>query len=203
MIAVASRALIKLAVRCLGDGRHEWGLAMRAEFETAVDDGKPLTFAIGCLVAALREMPAHEEGRFVIANYVLAIGLILPITVMMLASTISDFGHTGAQDLLPIGSGSGPLLTDGNMAAVPSLAAILLLLGAAHVRIAWALLECDWSRVAEIGMMIAALTVTLAMLSGLVFLSTTGLVHAAVAAVELTAVLVLARWHAQLPLRDP
>jgi hypothetical protein len=50
--------------------------------------------------------------------------------------------------------------------------------------------------------MIAALTVTLAILSGLVFFSTTGLIHAAVAAVELTAVLVLARWHAQLPLRD-
>ena len=202
MIAAASWALMRLAVRCLGGRRHEWALAMQAEFETAVEDGKPLTFAIGCLVAALREMPAHEEGRFVIANYVLAIGLILPITVMMLASIISDFGQSGAQDLLPIGSGSGPLLTDGNMAAVPSLTTILLLMGAAHLRIAWALLECDWSRVADTGRMIAALTVTLAMLSGLVFLSTTGLIHAAVAAVELTAVLVLARWHAQLPLRD-
>ena len=202
MILAASRALMRLAVRCLGDRRHQWALAMQAEFETAVEDGKPLTFAIGCVVAALREMPAHEEGRFVIANYVLAIGLILPITVMMLASIISDFGLYGAQDLLPIGSGSEPLLTDGNMAAVPSLATILLLLGAAHLRIAWALLECDWSRVAGVGRMIAALTVTLAMLSGLVFLSTTGLIHAAVAAIELTAVLVLARWHAQLPLRD-
>ena len=202
MILAASRALMRLAVRCLGDRRHHWALAMQAEFETAVEDGKPLTFAIGCVVAALREMPAQEEGRFVIANYVLAIGLILPITVMMLASTISDFGLSGAQDLLPIGSGSEPLLTDGNMAAVPSLATILLLLGAAHLRIAWALLECDWFRVADTGRMIAALTVTLAMLSGLVFVSTTGLIHAAVAAIELTAVLVLARWHAQLPLRD-
>ena len=193
---------MRLAVRCLGDRRHEWALAMQAEFETAIEDGKALTFAIGCLVAAIRELPAHEEGRFVIANYVLAIGLIPPITVMLLASIISDFGHSGTQDLLAIGSASGPVLTDGNMAAVPSVATILLLLGAAHLRIAWALLECDWSRVADTGRMIAALTVTLAMLSGLVFLSTTGLIHAAVAAIELTAVLVLARWHAQLPLRD-
>jgi hypothetical protein len=191
---------MRLAVRCLGHRRHEWALAMQAEFETAVDDGKPLTFAVGCLVGALRELPAHEEGRFVIANHVLAIGLILPVTVMMLSSIINDFGHSGARDLLPVGSGSAALLTDGNRSAVPSLATILFLLGAAHLRIVWVLLECDWPRVADTGRMIAALTVTLAMFSGLVFVSTTGLIHAAVAAMELTAIVALARWHAQLPL---
>ena len=201
MIAAASRGLMRLAVRCLGDRRHDWALAMQSEFETAQEDGKPLTFAIGCLVGALREMPAHEEGRFVIANHILAIGLILPVSVMMLSSTISDFGYPGS-DVLPVNGGNGPLLTDGTRAAVPSLLAILFLLGAAHLRIAWALLECNWSCVEATGRMIAAMTVTLAMLSGLVFISIDGLFHAAVAAMELSAILVVARWHSQLPVRN-
>lgn len=200
MKAAVARAVMSLALRCLGNHRREWGLAMQAEFEAAVADGKPLTFAIGCLIGAWREMPANEEGRFVIASHVLALGLILPVTVMMLSGIVAEFGHSGIQVLLPLGSGSGPLLTDGNRSAVPSLGFILALLGAAHLRIAWALLECDWPRVADTATMIAALTVTLAMFSGVVFVSGSGLVHAAVAALELLAVLVLARWHAQLPL---
>jgi hypothetical protein len=201
MRLAVSWAVMTLAVRCLGHRRREWALAMQAEFEAAVDDGKPLRFAIGCLVGAWREMPTHDEGRFVIANHVLAIGLILPVTVMMLSSTIGDFVHFGVHDLPRVGSGSGPLLTDGNRSAVPSLAMLLLLLGAAHLRIAWSLLECDWTRVVDAARMIAALTVTLAVFSGLVFASLAGLIHASVAAIELTAILVLARWHAQLPLR--
>ncbi len=199
MMERLSRALMALAVRSLGVHRSEWAHAMQAEFEAALEDEKPLSFAVGCLAGAWREMPANDEGRFVIANYVLAIGLILPVTVMMLSSILTEFGQLGAQDLLPLGGESAPLLTDANRSAMPSLAIVLLLLGATHLRIAWSLLERDWSNVAETGSMIAALTVTLALFSGLVFLSATGLIHAAVVAVELLAMLVLARWHSQLP----
>jgi hypothetical protein len=199
MIAGLSRAVMALAVRSLGVHRSAWAHAMQAEFEAALEDGRPLSFAFGCLAGAWREMPANDEGRFVIANYLLAIGLILPVTVMMLSSILTEFGQLGAQDLLPLGGDSAPLLTDANRSAMPALAIVLLLLGATHLRIAWSLLERDWSNVAETGSMIAALTVTLALFSGLVFVSASGLIHAAVVAAELLAMLVLARWHSQLP----
>jgi hypothetical protein len=67
------------------------------------------------------------------------------------------------------------------------------------LRVAWSLLECDWPNVIATGALIAALTVTLALFSGVVFVSDTGLIHAAVVGIELVAMLVLARWHAQLP----
>jgi hypothetical protein len=188
-----------VACRSLGGGRHGWAQAMQTEFEAAAEDGKPLSFAIGCVAAAWREMPAQEEGRFLLANYVLAIGLILPLTVMLLSSIATEFGQFGAPDMLPVGSELAPLLTEANSSAMPSLAIVLLLLAAAHLRIAWSLLECNWSSVAETGSMIAALTVTLALFSGVVFVSDTGLIHAAVVGVELAAILVLARWHRQLP----
>ena len=60
------------------------------------------------------------------------------------------------------------------------------------------MLERDWERVARMGTLIAASTVTLALFSGVVFVSDSGLVHAAAAAVELAGILVLVRWHDQL-----
>ena len=199
MTAALAKALMRLAAASLGRHRREWAHAMQAEYEAAVEDGRPLAFAAGCLVGALREMPAHDGGRFVLANYILAIGLILPVTIIMLSGLAAEFGQFGARQGQSFGTGGGPLLTEGNRSALPSLAFLVFLLGAAHLRIAWSLLECDWPRVAETGRMIAALTLTLALFSGVVFVSEAGLVHAAVAAIELAGVVVLARWHAQLP----
>ena len=193
---------MSLATCCLGNHRREWALAMQAEFEAALDDGKPLTFAIGCLAGAWRQMPAHEEGRFVLANYVLVIGLIVPVAAIMLADIITEFSidFAASADLaLPSASGEhGPLLTDANRSAVPPLAILVLLLVTTHLRIAWALLEHDWQRVVAGCKLTAASAVTLAIFSGLVFLSGIGLIHAAVVAVELSGVLILARWHDEL-----
>ena len=54
MTAAISRAVMALAICCLGESRREWGLAMQAEFDEALADGKPFAFAIGCLLAAFR-----------------------------------------------------------------------------------------------------------------------------------------------------
>jgi hypothetical protein len=195
------RALMALSTSCLGGQRHEWARAMQAEFEAAADEGKPMSFALGCLVAAWREMPAHEEGRFVLASYVLAIGLIVPAAALMLASIFAGGAAAHlAGDLLPVGNGRDPLLTEANVSAVPSLAVLVLLLAAGHLSIAWTMLERDWQRVAASTRLTAAITVTLAIFSGLVFLSDSGLIHAAVSALELAGIFVLARWHAELPL---
>src|SRR5687767_920672 len=69
MTGAFARALMSLAASCFGETRHEWGLAMQAEFEAANEDRKPLRFAAGCLIAAWREMPHHAHGRLILANY--------------------------------------------------------------------------------------------------------------------------------------
>src|SRR4051812_24139343 len=61
MRAALARALIALATACLGYGRREWALAMQAELEAAAEHDRPIAFAAGCLLAAWREMPRHEE----------------------------------------------------------------------------------------------------------------------------------------------
>lgn len=55
--------MMTLATACMEEQHREWGLAMQAELEEAIDAGKPLRFAFSCLVAALRRMPVHNEGR--------------------------------------------------------------------------------------------------------------------------------------------
>jgi hypothetical protein len=197
MIAAVSRAVMALAVSCLGDRRREWALAMEAEFEAAMEDGKPLAFALGCLVAAWRELPAHEEGRFTIASHVLAFVLILP-TAALLAGMVADFpvAQSGASGLLEAIGGREPLLSEGNRSAVPALAALAALLAAAHLRIAWLVLERDWERIAAVGALAAAATVTLVIFSVVVFAYYgSALGQAAALAVELAAVSALARWH--------
>ena len=72
MTAALSRAVMSLAICCLGESRREWALAMQAEFEAATAEGEAFAFATGCLIAAWCEMPKHAEGRLVLANYALA-----------------------------------------------------------------------------------------------------------------------------------
>lgn len=195
MKSALPRAIMALAVCCLGEHRREWAQAMRGEFDAAVQDGNGLRFAAGCLFGAWRQMPADEEGRFALANYVLVIGLIVPVAALLLSELVAEM--PGLQPL-PSGSAAGPLLTDGNRSAVPSLAVLVLLLIVSHLRIAWALLERDWGRVADTARLTASATLTLALFSGLVFQSGTGLAHAAMVLVELMAIAVLAQWHDEL-----
>jgi hypothetical protein len=93
-------------------------------------------------------------------------------------------------------------------AAVPWLAVLLLLLGVGHLRIAWAMLERDWSRVGRMGTLTLAAAATLVIFMVTLFLDgTQALLQAAVLAIELAIVSVVARWHAQLfpaaSLEDP
>src|SRR5439155_14596231 len=79
MSVTVSRALVALAARSLGPSRRVWAEAMEVELYTAIEDGRPLVFATGCLLAAWRELPAHPEGRLTLARHALAIGLIVPV----------------------------------------------------------------------------------------------------------------------------
>jgi hypothetical protein len=204
MKAAVSRAMMALAICCLGESRREWGTAMQREFETAATEGKPLRFALGCLAAAWREMVTREEGRFTLTNYTLALGLMIPMAALQIGCALFGLpylypGQGGLSGALLAGEAHEALVRSTYQAAVPSLALLLLVLGLGHLRIAWALLERDWTRVTRTGTLTLAAAVTLIIVLSVLFLDCSqALLQAAVLAIELAVVSVVARWHAQL-----
>jgi hypothetical protein len=203
MTATAARGVMALAVRCLGDHRREWALAMQAEFDAATEDGHPLRFAMGCLFGALRDLPGHEAGRFVLSSYVLALGLMVPIAASLIFGVLSDFPYAylmQARADLPAAGGSPALiLNEANLAALPSLAVLVVFLGVGHLRLAWDMLECDWDRVAVAARANAAITATLAIFTGVVFYCTTPVLFQAIGVtVELAVISAMTRWYGRL-----
>ncbi|TGX43486.1 hypothetical protein E5A74_09255 [Sphingomonas naasensis] len=193
-----------LAVCCFGESRREWARAMRAEFEAAAADGRPLLFALGCLAAAWRELLTREEGRFVLTSYALALGLMLPMAALQIGCAVLGLpylyaGQNGLRGALLDGGTQELLLRGVYQAAVPSLSVLLLLVGVGHLRIAWAMLERDWSRVTRMGSLSLAAAATLILFMAALFLDgSQALLQAMILAIELATVSVVARWHAQL-----
>ena len=150
MSAMLPRALMALAAASLGEERGDWGRAMQAELE-AVEPRDQLSFAAGCLVGAWREMPRHAEGRFLMANHLVALGLILPMAALLLSAALLGypfiaFSRPGAFGF-PSGEGAPTLLLNaGNISVAPSLSLLVMILTATHLLAAWQLLERDWSR---------------------------------------------------------
>jgi hypothetical protein len=205
MIEALSRAVMALAVCSFGDHRREWALAMEAEFEAAREQGKPLGFAAGCLVAACRDLPAHATGRFAIAAHILALGVIIPVAALMVTSLLAGFptsylGHIGVHDLSEIFGAQRPLLSEGTRFAIPSLALLVVLTAVLNLRMAWLALDHDWDRLAAVEALTAAVTVTLLIFSAVAFADhVAALAQAGLLALVLTATRSLAAWHAQMP----
>jgi hypothetical protein len=151
MTGALPRALLALSARCLGERRRDWALAMEAELDSAQADGRALGFALGCLVAAWRQLPAQAEGRLLLARNALAFVLIVPAAALLVSTVVAGFPFSY------LGTAGVPLVNLGNQSAVPPLAALVLLLAGAQLRLAWLLLERDWGRVAETGMAMAGI----------------------------------------------
>ena len=203
MKGILARAVMGLAARCYSHGRGEWVLAMEAEFDAAAEDGHALGFAAGCLWSALGEMPRHAEGRFALSSYVVAIGLMVPIASALIVGVLFDLPYSYLQaqaESLPAVPGQAvAFIHEANRAALPSLAILMVFLGVGHLRLAWDMLECDWGRVAVAARANAAITVTLAVITALVFSCTSPLLlPVAGLAIELGAVALMARWHERL-----
>ena len=204
MRALVSRAMMAIAVRCLGEGRREWALAMRAEFDLAITDGRPFAFAAGCLVAAWRELPNHAEGRLVFGTYSLALGLLIPMAALEFALALglsSLFVGAGwSRGIVMAGADTqNPFYTWAEHGAAPCLLALWLLLGIGHLCLAWALVERDWARVTKVGALLGATLATLFIVTAALFLDVTFVILQAVAvAIELAALAALAQRDAQL-----
>ena len=203
MTATLARAAMTLAEACLGDDRRDWALAMRAELDVAIDEGKPLSFALGCLMGALREMPKQAEGRFTLTSHAVALGL-LPIVALLMLGAASAFpflpsGHAGISGWLAGGSAHATLLTPWNRGFAPALAVLIWGLVAGHLLMPWFILERDWARVGTLARVNMAATVTLLLFTTILFLDLAFmLLPAAALAIELAASWCLYRWQSDL-----
>jgi hypothetical protein len=205
MKRLVSRAVMALALCCLGESRREWRAAMRAEFEAAAEDGTPLWFATGCLVAAARELVTREEGRFALTSYALVLGLLLPMAALQIGCAVLGLPYLypnqqGLSGALLEGHAHEPLLRSIYQSAIPSLALLQLLIGLGHLRIAWAMLEGDWRGVMRVATLTLAAVATLLLFMGVLFLNGSQvLLQGAVLGIELATLVMVARWHAHLP----
>ncbi len=203
MTAILARGVLAVAEACLGDRRRDWALAMRVELDAAIEDGRSLTFAFGCLIGALREMPRHEEGRFTLTSHAVALGL-LPAAALLLMGTMSGFpflpsGHAGIAGWLAGIGDHQHLLTPWNRNFAPALAVLVWGIVAGHLLMPWFLLERDWDRVATLARVNGAATVSLFLFSSVLFLDVAFmLLPATVFAIELVAVWHLHRWQTHL-----
>ena len=203
MTAKLACAVMTLAQACLGDRRRDWALAMHAEFEVAIDDGRPLAFAFGCLKGALRDMPKHADGRFTLTSHAVALGL-LPIVALLVVGTGAGFpflpsGHAGISGWLAGSGEHSPLLTPWNRGFAPSLAILIWGLIAGHLLMPWFILERDWARVGTLARINSAATVTLLLFTTVLFLDMAFLLlPMAALAIELAASWCLFRWQVDL-----
>ena len=197
-IALA-RAMMALASRCLGECRREWARAMQAEFEAAIDDRRPLAFAAGCLIAAWRQMPTQKQGRLALANYGVALGLLVPMAGLQLTCAVAFPRSLLGQGTFNALLAPGPYLADAYPSAIPALLVLWLMLGLGHLRLAWFLLERDWSRVMSAAALTVATLATLVVFTGVLFLNDASVaLQAILLAIELSAIYASAQWHDRL-----
>ena len=197
-MTAVSRALLSLASRSLGSDRRAWGIAIEAEFEEAVDDGKPMIFAIGCLIAAWREIGTHSEGRLIVANYALALGLLIPMAGLQFQQAVGFLSLAEGPSFGMPGAGAGPnlYLIWAQNSAIPILLITWLILGMAHLCLAWMLVDGDWPRIVKCGTLIGAAMITLSLFMSVLMLDLSPLrAQVAELAIELAAMLVFSRWH--------
>ena len=173
-------------------------MAMEAEFEVAVEDRRPFLFALGCLFAAWREIGKHSEGRLIVATYALALGVLIPMAALQFQQAVGflssaegpPFGDPSASD------GPNLYLIWSQNSAIPVLLITWLLLGMAHLCLAWMLVEGDWPRIVKCGTLIAAAMITLSLFMGVLMLDLSSLrAQVAELAIEFVAVVSMSRWH--------
>lgn len=193
-----ARAMVTLASACMEEKHSEWGLAMQTELEEAIEAGKPLRFAVGCLAASLRRMPVHNEGRFSLTAHAFALGLLIPVAALQTGLALFGFPHSLARGSA-LTSGQNALLGGMYHATIPLLVVLMLVLAIGHLGMAWLLLNRDWQRVVKAG----ALTLS-TMIAIVTFMSVLNLevglalLQCAILMVELAVLGGLASWHADL-----
>ena len=199
-----SHAIMAIATACMGEDRQTWSQAMKAEYHAAAAEGQGLSFAAGCFVAAWREMLGSATGRFVLTSYVVALGIMVPMATIEIGCAVLGFPYLypdqhGLPGALLVGGSHEALLRPTYLGAIPPMAFIQLLAGAGHLRLAWSLLERDWSSALRWSLWTLAGMTTLVIFMGVFFLdSRQALMQGCVVGIELAILLVIMRRHAEL-----
>jgi hypothetical protein len=197
-------AVMALALASVSAERRSWALAMRAEFDVAAVEGGALSFASGCLVAAWRDRLSHARGRFVPGLYALALLLMLPMAALQIGCAVLGLpylypGQRGLAGAMLVGDGHEALLSGIYLSAVPSLVLLQLMTGLAHLRLAWVLVEQDWSAALDWALRTLAATIALIVFMGVLFLdSRQVLLQGLVVGIELALIVIVARRHRSL-----
>lgn len=199
MIRSVARALMRLAVASLGPEQTIWARAMVAEYGVALADGHGLGFAAGCLRAAVMESLRSSLGRAKMASLLVAIGLLVPGAGYQLLCVIGypflPLGTSSLFSALSPGSAQDIYFGDAFRGAAPALIALRLLLVVGHFRLAWALLDRDWTKVIQAGALVAAAATTLMSFTAILLLHDPALPQQAILlAIELSALTWLWRW---------
>lgn len=203
MKVMFARALLRLARAILGERNSAWASAMRSELDEAVDVGEPVSFAFGCLIASLRHLPAHGEGRLRIVMNMLALLMIVPLSGLQIGNALlglpSLLGKGGIAALFASGSKVGGLVTGVYGATFPLIFMLAVLLALAHLRIAWTLLERDWARLTASCAFALAVSVTLTLLMGALLLDIRpALLQVLLLVSEFVTIGGIVLWHSQM-----
>lgn len=204
MTMSVSRAIMALAMACMGDDRRDWAAAMQAEFHVAMAEGQALSFAAGCLVAAGRELLTSAQGRFVLTSYGLALCVMLPMAALQVACAVFGLsylypGHHGLSGALIDGM-STVWMRGFYQTAGPVLALLQLAIGIGHLRLAWVLLDRAWADALRWSVRTLAISTTLVVFMGALFIDVRqAVIMGAVVALEFALLLIVSSWYADLP----
>lgn len=176
---------------------------MRGEYDAAAAEGAELDFALGCLVAALGEVPRHARGRLALADHMLAIAMLVPVACLQFfcaVSLVAPFAPAhGLYDLPVAGSAEALFFADVYLAGQPVRFLLWLMLGACNLRLAWLVLERDRNGVVRAASLVAAVTLTLVIFDAvLLLIDGRALLQAGSLLLELAAISLSLRWHAGL-----
>lgn len=203
MRTAIAAATMTLATACMGASRRDWACAMQGEFETAVAEGGQLRFALGCLLAAVKELPRHAKGRLALADHTLAVAILVPIAAIQFLCAIgmvAPFFPAGGLCSFPVeGSVKAMFFSEACLSTQPARLCLWALLGITNLRLAWLLLEGDWPGVIRAASLAVAVTLTNVVFDFVMMLvDVRSLIQAAVLLIELAAVAASARLHADL-----
>lgn len=192
-----SRAILAIATACMNEDRQAWSRAMNAEYHAAAAEGQELSFAIGCLVAAWRELLTSAQGRFLLTNYAVALGIMVPMAAIEIGCAIFGLPYLypdqrGLPGALLVGGSQEALLRHTYLSAIPALALLQLVAGAGHLRLAWSLLDRDWAGALRWSTLTLAGMFTLVIFMGVFFLdSRQALMQGCVVVIEVAILLLI------------
>jgi hypothetical protein len=147
-------------------------------------------------------MVRQDEGRLALANYTLALGLLVPMAALQFQQAMKVFWFLeqgSPHALLAAGIGKNPYLTWSQNSALPVLLLLWLVPGMAHLGLAWVVVEKDWPHVVKFGALIGAAMTTLWLFTAVLMLDLSPLgAQVTRLGIEFAGVLAIAQWHAHV-----